>query len=80
MEQRPREKWYFRTWTLLVSFLLVGPFMLPLVWANPHFSKKEKVVVTVVAIILTLLISASFVYVLKKLNAYYLIILERAGT
>jgi hypothetical protein len=74
--EKKQEKWYFRTWTLVVSFLLVGPFMLPLVWVNPHFSKKVKISITAVVIILTCFLGALFFYSLKWLIKYYKTILQ----
>ncbi|MCK9431448.1 MAG: hypothetical protein M0R00_00645 [Candidatus Omnitrophica bacterium] len=50
MDQQKQEKWYFKTWPLAVSFLCVGPLMLPLVWINPRFSVKTKAVASVVII------------------------------
>lgn len=53
-DQQP--KWYFRTWSLVVSFLCAGPFMLPLVWKHPRFSKVLKIIITAVVLILTWLL------------------------
>ena len=64
-------KWYFRTWPLIASFLCVGPFMLPLVWSNPRFSKKSKIVISIVIIILTYLLLKFFIKSLKSINSYY---------
>ncbi|MDD5505458.1 MAG: hypothetical protein PHR73_01725 [Candidatus Omnitrophica bacterium] len=68
--QKPR-KWYFRTWALVISFLSVGPFMLPLVWVNPGFSKKTKVIISEMIIILSCLLTAVFLKSLDSLNEYY---------
>ena len=53
MDTKKQGKWYFRAWPLVVSFLCVGPLMLPLVWKNPRFSKKSKIVISIIIIILT---------------------------
>lgn len=71
MDNQKAKKWYFRTWALVVSFLSVGPFMLPLVWANPGFSKKTKVIISAVIIISSYLLSAVFLKSLNSLNEYY---------
>lgn len=39
--------WYFKTGTLVVMFLCVGPLMLPAVWTHPKYSKTTKIVITV---------------------------------
>ncbi len=51
-----KPKWYLRKSTLIVSFLLVGPFMLPAVWVNPQFSIKKKVIISVGILVFTLLV------------------------
>jgi len=64
MGNNPQDKWYFRKSSLIFGFLLVGPFILPLVWSNPNFSNKRKMSVTIIVIILTcilLIMSAKFV-------------------
>jgi len=68
--QEPK-KWYFRTWALVVSFLSVGPFMLPLVWVNPSLSKKTKIIISAIIIILSYLLLVVFLKSLKSLGDYY---------
>jgi len=76
MDDQKREKWYFKTGSLIVSFLLVGPLMLPLVWANPRFSKKSKAVISVAIIILTVTLTALLVRSLRSLGCYYQFLLN----
>ncbi|MDD5116598.1 MAG: hypothetical protein PHW98_06005 [Candidatus Omnitrophica bacterium] len=66
-----KEKWYFKSWSLIVSFLFVGPFMLPLVWINPGFSRKKKAVITAVILVLSGLLTAASLRSLKYLDSYY---------
>ena len=42
---KPKQKWYLKTSTLIWGFLITGPFVIPLVWVNPHFSltKEDRV-------------------------------------
>jgi len=68
---KKQDKWYFKSWSLIVSFLFVGPFMLPLVWVNPGFSKKKKVIVTIIVIVLTCILTVIFLKSLKYLDNYY---------
>jgi hypothetical protein len=37
-------------------FLVLGPFGLPLVWTNPHFSRRVKAALTVVMVLYTILL------------------------
>ncbi len=71
MENEDKPKWYFKSWSLVVSFLCVGPFMLPLVWANPHLNKKSKIIITAVILVLTYLLVAVSLKSLKTINTYY---------
>ena len=40
------KRWYFSHRTIVMSFLIVGPFMLPLVWFNPDLSLNWKIFYT----------------------------------
>ncbi len=66
-----KTKWYFRGSSLLVSFLLTGPFMLPLVWMHPTYSRLKKIVLSLIIIGLTFLLTAAAAAALKPLLKYY---------
>ncbi len=63
--------WYARTVTLVVSFLAVGPFALPLVWFNPVYSRRKKIIVTVIVLVLTFVLVAVFLRAVGNLVDYY---------
>jgi len=71
MDNPQEPKWYFKTWSLVVSFLCVGPFMLPLVWANPRLSKQAKLIITVVALVITYVMTEYLVKSVKSILSYY---------
>jgi purine-cytosine permease-like protein len=71
MDNKDQKKWYFKPWALIVSFLSVGPFMLPLVWTNPSFSKMTKIIISAVIIILSYLLASVFIKSLQSLGSYY---------
>jgi hypothetical protein len=73
---KPREAWYLRTSVLIVAFLAVGPFALPLVWVNPRFTAAKKAVVTAVMVAVTGLLLWLSVYSLKQISTYYELISE----
>ena len=55
MEQ-PKPKWYYNVWfTLAMLLFVLGPFGLPLVWKNPHFSRGVKIALTLVMVAYTVL-------------------------
>ncbi len=45
--------WYFKTPVIVIAFLSVGPLALPMVWFHPRYTLLKKVVVTVLAVVLT---------------------------
>ncbi len=70
-ENKPQEKWYFKTSTLVVAFLAVGPLALPLLWLNPRFSMAAKIITSIIVILLSYYIGIAFVNGLKSINNYY---------
>lgn len=69
-------KWYFKTSCIITAFLCVGPLALPLVWLNPRFSQKTKIIVTIITIILSWYLGLLLINSLKSLNQYYRLILQ----
>ncbi len=45
--------------------------MLPLVWTNPRFNKKSKIIITVAVLIVTYIMAEFLVGSLKSINSYY---------
>ena len=47
-------KWYYRpVWVLVLLFLVLGPLALPYLWRSPSFSRRLKIVLTVLVIAYT---------------------------
>lgn len=65
-EKKAKGKWFFRSSSLVVSFMCVGPFMLPLLWMKPGLSITAKVIYTAVILVLSYLI---FVVFLRSLSS-----------
>jgi len=77
LDKKPsKEKWYFKTTSLVTAFLCVGPLALPLVWLNPRFSQKTKIIVTIIIIIITWYLGTLLFGSLGFLKEYYGIILQ----
>ena len=68
---KPQEKWYLKTGTLVIAFLCVGPFALPLAWFNPRFSRKAKIVITVVVFLLSYCVGILLSNSLSAIGRYY---------
>lgn len=64
---QPKPKWYFRGSTIFIGFLLVGPFVLPLVWAKPEYSVSKKVIVSALIVIVTVALFVSTPFLLNWL-------------
>lgn len=71
LEKKPVVKWYFSTYFLIVAFLCVGPLSLPLVLLNPRFSKRKKIVISSIFLIITCLLAILFSNALKTISKYY---------
>ena len=67
----PKEKWYFKTHVLIITFLFVGPLCLPIVLFNPNYDKKKKTVISIIIIILSILMGTVFVNSMKSIIKYY---------
>ncbi len=63
--------WYFRDGTILIAFLCVGPFALPLVWFNPRYSVMKKIVITVISLVLTYFLTIAMIDSTRKILGYY---------
>jgi len=71
LDKKLQTKWYFKTHALIISFLCIGPFALPLVWLNPRFSRRSKIVISIIALVLTYLLGVLLADSLKSIYKYY---------
>jgi uncharacterized membrane protein YvbJ len=71
LNNKEKVEWYFKTNTLIITFLCLGPFALPLLWFNPRFGNKAKVVISVIVIILSYYLGIIVFKSLKSINEYY---------
>ena len=56
LQKKPRVPWYYRSGGLTTAVLLLGPLaflFIPLVWLNPNFNQRKKVIWTVVILVVT---------------------------
>lgn len=65
------QKWYFKTSVLVIALLAVGPLALPLLWFNPRYRLRTKVIVTVVTLALTYVLALTMKNSLQILTQYY---------
>ena len=69
MNDDKKGKWYFKTSSLIVALLAIGPLALPLVWFSPALKRWLKVLLTIVTVIIT-------VWLVKATIDIYKIILK----
>jgi len=74
LDKKQQPKWYFKTSLLIIAFLCVGPLALPLVWFNPRFSQRKKIVISIIVIILSYYLAVSVTNSLKSISQYYKLI------
>jgi len=53
VDEKPKSKWYTRSSTIFIGFLVTGPLVLPLVWANREYSTNKKILITVLILLAT---------------------------
>jgi hypothetical protein len=71
LETKPPVKWFHKPAMLIVAFLAVGPFAIPLVWLNPRLSRNAKIVITAAMLALSVYMTMLVMNALKSLNGYY---------
>jgi hypothetical protein len=64
-------KWYFKTSTVVIALLCVGPVALPLIWWNPGMTRTWKMALTAIVLILTGLLSIATMEALRTLEEAY---------
>ena len=70
-EKKEPEKWYFKTPFLVTAFLCVGPFALPLLWFNPRFAQKTKIIASVIIIIVSYFLGIWLSNSINSIGKYY---------
>jgi len=71
LNKKQRERWYFKTFWLIIAFLCVGPLALPLLWLNPRFSGRRKIIVSIIVIVLTYYLTILTANLLKTITSGY---------
>jgi hypothetical protein len=63
--------WYFQTRWLIILFLSVMPFMLPLIWFHPRYSLLKKVIISILVLAATWYVFQTTISSLKALQQSY---------
>jgi len=70
----PKPQWYFKTSTLTIGFLMIGPLIIPLLWMNPHYSNRKKFIVTVIFVVISVIVFEAVKTSMGTLDQYYQIL------
>ncbi|MBN2120545.1 MAG: zinc ribbon domain-containing protein [Candidatus Omnitrophica bacterium] len=70
-DKKPQVKDHLKPFQLAIAFLCLGPFALPLLWSNPNFSKKNKIIVTTIVGVVTCLLIVVIIVALRAIYGYY---------
>ena len=71
LNKASREPWYFKISLLVIGFFTIGPFALPLLWLNPRFSRKTKIIVTGIVILISYYTGITLIKSIKAIFEYY---------
>ena len=66
-----QDKWYHKTYGVVIAILLLGPFALPLVWKNPRYNRASKIAVTVIVALMTYYLTVAVIKAIKDFNQSY---------
>lgn len=67
----PERPWYFRTPAVVTAILCVSVFALPLVWFNPFYTRKAKIITTVIVAVVTYWLGLVVGHALQSIQTYY---------
>jgi uncharacterized membrane protein YvbJ len=62
--------WYFKTHFMILAFLSVGPFALPLIWWHPKIKKDFKIIIIVVVLVVSFLLFSAVAKAIANLSQY----------
>jgi len=64
-------QWYFKTNWVIIGFLCAGPLAFPLLWFNPRYSKRNKIITTVIVSIITYYFTVVTIQSVKTILNHY---------
>ncbi|MBU1122464.1 MAG: zinc ribbon domain-containing protein [Candidatus Omnitrophota bacterium] len=73
-DKKPQVKWYHKTHNLIIGFLCVGPFILPLIWFNPAYSQRKKIIISSIVLVLSSLLLITLIGSIINITKYYKLI------
>jgi len=65
---KPKVKWYFTTYWVVIGLLCAGPFALPLIWFNPRYKPVTKWIISILVTIITIWLTIKFMELMQTLR------------
>jgi len=69
--KKDSDKWYYKKTTVIMGLFIVGPLALPLIWINPAFSKRNKILITLIIIAVSIWLMKSTADLYRILTEHY---------
>ena len=69
--EKPKPKWYQKSGSIVMAFLVLGPLALPMVWFHPHYSRRKKIIITAIVLYLTYLLLKLCAQSVHEIRTYY---------
>jgi len=66
-QEKPKIKWWFKPYIVIIALFCLGPFALSLLWGSPAFKKTHKVLITISQIVLTIGLARATMAVYERL-------------
>lgn len=70
-QKEQKKDWKQRKSTIILGFLCVGPFVLPLVWYNPKLDFTQKMIITLIILLITVVLCIIMWWCIEHIIDYY---------
>ena len=77
LEKESQLKWYLKPYWLVIAFLCLGPLMLPLVLFQPNYSRKKKIAISVIIIVVSYFLGIVAIKTIMSIKNYYQLLFQQ---
>ena len=77
LNKKPKSKWYFRPYYMLIAFLCTGPLMLPLIWLKPGYTREKKIILTAIIMVISFFVGSILLKAIDSLKDYYQLLFQQ---
>ena len=68
--------WYLKPGFLFTAVIVAGPLSIPLFWIHPRYSRRKKIIWTLIILVVSLAVHAVMVKSMQSISDYYSILDE----